>query len=36
MIYQINEPVQSIEIQGNILLYKTEVTPVMTKNKLTK
>ena len=30
---QINQPVQSIEIQGHILLYKTEVTPFKTKPK---
>ena len=29
----INQPVQSIKIQGHILLYKTEVTPVMTKEE---
>ena len=29
----INQSVQSIEIQGHILLYKTEVTPLKSKEE---
>ena len=31
---RINQPVQSIEFQGHILLYKIEVTLVMTKEEI--